>query len=49
MNITPVAAQPSTIVRIDTDSRPIARGLRTMNIIEAINGAARIPFTTAAQ
>ena len=48
-NITAVAAQPSTIVRFETDNRPIARGFRTMSIITAINGAARMPLTTAAQ
>ena len=48
-NMTVVAIQPSVIVRFDTDSRPIARGLRTMSIITAIKGAARMPLTTAAQ
>ena len=47
--MTAVAAQPITIVRFETDSRPMARGLRTMSIITAIKGAARMPLTTAAQ
>jgi hypothetical protein len=48
-NMTAVAAQPSTIMRFETDRSPIARGLRTISIITAIRGAARIPLTTAAQ
>ena len=47
--MTAVAAQPNIIVRFETVSRPIARGLRTISIITAINGAARTPLTTAAQ
>lgn len=47
--ITPLAIQPETAWRDDIARRPIARGLRTINIMTTISGPARIPLITAAQ
>lgn len=47
--ITAVAVQPRAVARGGSVSRPMARGLLTINIMATISGAARTPFTTAAQ
>ena len=47
--ITAVAAQPQIAIDRDSVSRPMTLGLRTINIITAISGAASTPLTTAAQ
>jgi len=44
-----VAAQPTIAFPFESVSRPIARGLRTISIISAINGTASTPLTTALQ
>ena len=44
-----LAAEPQIAVDRDTVSRPMTRGLRTINIMTAISGAANTPLTTAAQ
>jgi hypothetical protein len=46
--ITAVAAQPQIAIDRDSVSRPMTLGLRTINIITAISGAASTPLTTAA-
>ena len=46
---TAVAVHPQSVIDHDKVNRPITLGLRTINIITAISGAASTPLITAAQ